>query len=91
MSARLGSRTGAIRPMIIPMATALDRVSTHPAARLLVVVGWFVISAIAFFTRYERFTPALAALMGGLIVVVGGLGLTWALLPAKGKRRRSRA
>lgn len=74
--------------MIPSMPTGLDRFSAHPAPRLLVVIGWFVITTMAFFSRYDRFTPTLAAMMAGFVVLLAGLGVTWALLPMMSKRRR---
>lgn len=70
------------------METGVDRFSRSPVVRIAVVLGWFVISGLAFLSRYERFTPALAALMAGTIVGIASLGLTWALLPAYQRRRR---
>ena len=71
--------------------TGVDRFSASPAVRVVVVLGWFIITAMAFMSRYERFTPVLATLMGTLIIGIASLGMIWALLPAfKGKERRSK-
>lgn len=58
----------------------------------MVVVGWFVITTMAFFSRYERMTPVLAMLMAGLIVLVAGIGLSWAAYPGvRAKERHNKA
>ncbi|WP_145204353.1 hypothetical protein [Planctomycetes bacterium Poly30] len=62
--------------------TGLDRFATSGLVRLSAVVGWFIISTIAFFSRYERMTPLLATMMASLIVLVASLGLSWAAFPS---------
>lgn len=83
------------RPIINDMKTGVDRFSTSPLVRLAVVLGWFVITTIAFFSRYERLTPILAAGLAAVIVGVAALALTWAVWPAyrlrPGKRHRAHA
>ncbi|MEO0660089.1 MAG: hypothetical protein AAFZ87_00995 [Planctomycetota bacterium] len=70
--------------------TGVDRFSESPVVRVAVVLGWFIVSTIAFFSRYERWTPSLAALMVAAIVGIGAFGLTWAVWPAVGEARRRR-
>ena len=71
--------------------TGVDRFSTSPAVRVVAVLGWFIITAMAFMSRYERFTPVLATVMATLIIGIASLGMTWAILPAlRGKERKSK-
>lgn len=61
--------------------TGVDRFSRSVLVRLIVVTGWFVISMMAFFSRYDRWTPALATLMIAGIVGIFAFGLSWAAWP----------
>lgn len=70
--------------------TGVDRFATSGFVRFVVVVTWFVISTMAFFSRYERMTGVLATLMASLILIVTMLGLCWAAFPSVQKRERSR-
>ena len=51
---------------------------------------WFVISTMAFFSRYERMTPVLATMMAAVILLIAGFGLCWAAFPGVQKRERRR-
>lgn len=73
------------------MPTGVDRFSSSPVVRLVVVIGWFVITTIAFFSRYDRMTLALAVGLAALIVSVAAFGLTWAMWPTIRNRARVRA
>ena len=73
------------------MPTGVDRFSSSPFVRLAVVIGWFVITTIAFFSRYEKLTLGLAVGLAALIVSVASLGLTWAMWPTVRNRTRHRA
>lgn len=71
--------------------TGLDRFSVSPTVRVAGVLGWFIITAMAFMSRYERFTPGLAAVMATVIIGIASFGMTWAVLPAfRGKGRKSK-
>ena len=61
--------------------TGVDKFSSSLTVRGLAVVGWFTISTMAFISRYERWTPALGAIMVTVILGIGVFGLTWAALP----------
>lgn len=71
--------------------TGLDRFSTSPTVRVAAVLGWFIITAMAFMSRYDRFTPGLATVMATVIIGIASLGMTWAVLPAfRNKDRKSK-
>ena len=71
--------------------TGVDRFATSGFVRFLVVMTWFVVTTMAFFSRYERMTSVLATLMAALILLLTGLGLCWAAFPGIQKRERSRS
>lgn len=70
--------------------TGLDRFATSGFVRFLAVAGWFIITSIAFFSRYERMAPVLATIMASLIVLIASLGLSWAAFPGVKRRERRR-
>ena len=70
--------------------TGLDRFATSGFVRFVTVVGWFIITTLAFFSRYERMTPMLATMMASLIVLIATLGLSWAAFPGIKRRERRR-
>ncbi len=71
--------------------TGVDQFSASPTVRVVAVLGWFIVTAMAFMSRYERFTPMLATIMATLVIGIASMGMTWALLPVfRGKERRSK-
>lgn len=61
-----------------------------PVLRMVAVLVWFVISTIAFMSRFERLEPKLAVLLAVVIVGVGVSGVIWAVLPAVKNSGRAR-
>ncbi len=61
--------------------SGVDRFATSVFVRWVAVAAWFIITTIAFFSRYEKMTPVLATMMAGLIILVAGVGLSWAAFP----------
>ena len=70
--------------------TGVDRFATSGFVRFVAVMAWFVISTMAFFSRYERMTPVLATMMAAVILLIAGFGLCWAAFPGVQKRERRR-
>ncbi|MEM8712014.1 MAG: hypothetical protein AAGG01_13775 [Planctomycetota bacterium] len=70
--------------------TGVDRFATSGFVRFCAVVGWFVITTIAFFSRYERMTPVLATIMAALILLIASVGLSWAAFPGVQREERKR-
>lgn len=89
---RLQQKTHASQPKLADdpgvKKTGLDRFATSGWVRFLAVAAWFVISTMAFFSRYDRMTPLLATMMASLILLVASLGLSWAAFP--GVQRQDR-
>ena len=70
--------------------TGVDRFATSGFVRFIVVMAWFVITTMAFLSRYERMTSVLATMMAALILLITMIGLCWAAFPGVQKRERSR-
>lgn len=68
--------------------TGMDQFAASGWVRFLAVIGWFVISTMAFFSRYERMTPLLATMMASLILLIASIGLSWAAFPSIQRRER---
>lgn len=70
--------------------TGVDRFATSGFVRFVVVMTWFIITSMAFFSRYERMTTVLATMMAAIILLLTVLGLCWAVFPGVQERERQR-
>lgn len=64
------------------MKKVVDSMARSTTVRLCAVLGWTVVTAIAYMSRFDRMPMALSILMAAVIASIGACGLVWAVWPS---------